>query len=332
MENEDPATPKDTSVQRAGHVGRGFLMGTADVIPGVSGGTVALVLGIYPRLVNAIRNIDLDLARAALGAVAGGSEGRHRFRRRLAEADLLFLILLGLGILTALVTLAGVLTYLLETQPVVMLALFFGLILASAWIPWRMIHWDPGTVGHVATIIAWGVFGFALAWWIAGIHVLLAPQGSWFVVVAGAIAICAMILPGISGAFLLLIMGMYDRMLEALHERDLAVIGLFIAGAAVGILSFSRLLWWLLATHRNRTMAALTGLMLGSLRRLWPFKDAYDAEFATGRNVLPGPWSADIAAALMAFLLGAAVVVLIEAVAAWHRHRTASAVTPEDPA
>jgi putative membrane protein len=284
-------------------------MGSADVIPGVSGGTIALILGIYTRLVDAIRAIDLRLARRAWDALRNGRDGRFALADHLRRIDLLFLVFLGIGILTAIAIGARIILGVAEAEPVATRALFFGLILASAWIPWRMLE------RRGAREVALGALGLILAYWMTGLPLFDGPGGLWFVPVAGAIAICAMILPGISGAFLLLVMGMYTRLLDAVREFDLVILSLFAAGAAVGLLAFSRVLSWLLHAHRSPTLAFLTGLMLGALRKVWPFQTGATGIDATGTNVWPEAWHHDVTVAVAAFLLGAAVVLLLDRLA-----------------
>lgn len=300
--------PEETVRQRLAHVGRGFLMGIADVIPGVSGGTIALILGIYTRVVHAIRALDWKLVEAAAGVVTRGRRGRAAFGAALKKADVPFLALLVFGVGSAIVLMAGPMTSLLANYPSLMLALFFGLVLGGAWVPWRMIEADGRDPARLSIMAALAASAAVVTYLAVDLPALQGPEGLWFVAVAGAIAICAMILPGISGAFLLLLMGMYDRMLAALHDRDWVVIGLFVAGAGVGILAFSRILARLLDEARSATLALLTGLMIGSLRRLWPFKASYDVEFGVGENVLPAVVDAGVVAVAASFLAGMTLV------------------------
>ena len=289
---------------------RGFLMGSADVVPGVSGGTVALVLGIYERLVAAIH----------AGSAALGYAVRGRFadmRRRLGDVEwgLLLPLLAGIGL--AVITLASLIDRLLEEQPQNTAAAFFGLVLGSIVIAWRLVrHWDSVRIGTGAAvaIVAFVVLG------LRG-EALTDPSLVLFLG-AGAIAIVAMILPGISGSFILLMLGMYQAILDAVNDRDLAVIGVFLIGAVVGLASFSTLLNHLLRTHHDTVMAALIGLMLGSLRVLWPWPDGADTA------ALSGPVDP-----LVPALLAAAGLVVVLAIG-WFARKSpvASHQSPDGPA
>lgn len=244
---------------------RGFLMGSADVVPGVSGGTIAVLVGIYERLVHAI-----SMASRALGNVL-----RLRFRdalARLREIDWALIVPLLIGIAAAILLLAGVISNLLETQPVAMAGLFTGLVAASAWVAWRMIRQPNGTTAIVMLVVALATF-FLLG--LKGGEVI---DPSWLVIFgSGAIAICAMILPGISGSFLLLMLGMYDFIISAVDDRDLPVMGIFALGCIVGLALFSQVLDWSLAKHHDIVVAAMVGLMIGSFRVLWPWPNGVDS-------------------------------------------------------
>ncbi len=288
--------------------GRGFLMGAADIVPGVSGGTVALVLGIYERLVRNVR-----IGAGVLGALARGRAAEAR--RRFASIEWPFVLSLLAGILAALVALASVLERLLEDHPVQMAALFFGLVAGSIPLAWLAVRrWNAGrAIVFVAVAVA--------AFWVLGLRseevgdpALAAYLG------AGAVAIVAMILPGISGSFILLMLGMYEAVLGAVNDRDLVVLGVFLAGAVVGLALFSTVLDRLLRDHHDLVMAALVGLMTGSLRVLWPWPDGTD----TAR--LAGPEGTEWMGAL---LLAAAGFAAVQAVAALGRSR--GHAPPADP-
>ncbi len=251
--------------QSARHYAQGLLMGGADIIPGVSGGTMALIVGIYTDLVDSISQVfgsavqfvrgRRSEARAAWGTVHWG-----------------LIIPLGLGIATALLIGAKIIPGLLEAYPVQSRALFFGLIAGSIPIPWMRIGEKTGRMVAVAAIA--GVIAFFLV----GLPpAAIENPGLLRVFLSASVAICAMILPGVSGSFLLVVLGMYEATLAAVNARDFVYVGVFMLGAATGIGLFSKVLDWLLLHRHDLTMAALVGLMAGSLRALWPWQnDARD--------------------------------------------------------
>lgn len=242
-----------------GHVLQGVAIGAANVIPGVSGGTMALLFGIYERLIELLGSLfkaGLDLVRLDFSA----------FRTRMQGISWGFFLALSAGILIAPLAGARLIPEWLDTWPEASRSLFFGLILGSLPIPWLRI-----TERSVANAI-WMVGAAALAFYLVGLpprDVVDPSLLAYFL--AAAVAICAMILPGVSGAFLLLVLGMYRPLFEAIDARNLAVIGAFGLGAGLGLGSFALLLRWLLDRYHNATMAVLVGLMAGSLRSLWPW-------------------------------------------------------------
>ncbi len=251
-------------------IARGFLMGGADAIPGVSGGTVALILGIYPRLVAAISRFDLRL----LGLLTGGE-----IREAAVHVDFRFLFFLLVGIGAGLGGLMSTMHHLLEHEMQRTFAAFFGMIVASCWIVGRMVGRFDGARA------AGAVGGAAFAYWLVGLPLLQnPPESALWIFLCGAVAICAMILPGISGAFILLILGAYHEItgiVRGLAAGDagteaITTLAAFAAGAVTGLLAFSKVLHALLARHRAMTMAVLTGFMVGSLRKIWPFKADLD--------------------------------------------------------
>jgi len=242
-------------------------MGGADIIPGVSGGTVALILGIYRRLVTAISHFDLETLRLV---------GRREFAKAIERVDLYFLVALGTGIVSGIVLLASLMHSLLTHASTrsYTLAVFFGLILASSVIVARMVRgWNAGTLAVCA-------LGVAIAYSITGLPVADTEPTYLYVLFCGMVAICAMILPGISGAYILLLLGMYIYItgaIKGLPKGDLSVenlttIAVFCAGCTIGLVTFSKILRWLLAHHESVTLALLGGFMLGSLRKIWPFQ------------------------------------------------------------
>jgi len=287
-------------VQHLLNVVRGFLMGSADIVPGVSGGTVALVLGIYERLVHNIRT----------GAAALGSLLRGRFakaRRRLGEVEWVFLVPLLLGIGLAIVTLAALIRGLLDIDkghPVETTAVFFGLIVGSIAIAWQIVRrWDSLRYG-VLTLVA--AAAFALLGLRSGeVH----DPALWVFFAAGIVAIVAMILPGVSGSFILLMIGMYETVLTAVDDRDLAVLAVFAVGTVLGLAAFSTLLDRLLDRHHDTLLAVLIGLMIGSLRVLWPWPAGDSA--ALGR---PVDW-------VLPLMLATAAAVVVLAIGSMSSHR-----------
>lgn len=240
---------------------RGMLMGAADIVPGVSGGTMAFITGIYDTLLASIRAVDLEFLRLLLRADIPGA-WRH--------VNGGFLLVLLLGIATSILSLARLISWILEHHPVPLWAFFFGLILASAAVLLRQVtRW---TAARLACLLA----GCAIGLGVALSPVVALDGGLAGIFMAGFLAICAMILPGISGSFILVLLGMYGTVLLALRNFDLVFIAVFAAGAISGLLCFSRLLHWLLGRFHAATMALLTGFLFGSLAVVWPWKRVLD--------------------------------------------------------
>ncbi len=291
---------------------KGFCMGVADIIPGVSGGTIAFITGIYADLLAAIRSVN---ARCLASLV------RLRPLDALGEVHLRFLAPLLLGLGAALVGMAGLMHHLLTTHPVQIWALFLGLIAASVLVVGREVgRWDARTLGALA-------LGAVAAWVITGLIPVSTPEAPWFLFLCGVVAICAMILPGISGSFLLLILGKYEYVTAALRNPlepgNLLVLLVFGCGCAVGIAGFSRLLSWLLARWHAPVVALLTGFMAGAARKVWPWKEPLETVVVRGdvhvlREALVLPRGLDAATfwALGLMAAGFAAVLLLDAVAA----------------
>jgi len=291
-------------------IGRGFLMGAADIVPGVSGGTVALVLGFYQRLVASIRAGSSALGRLIRFDIAG-------FRRWLAAVEWSFLVPLLVGILLAIIALAGVIERLLHDYPIEMAALFLGLIAGSIVIVWQLLtKRDAKRLGIMVVV---GLTVFFLLGLREGTSEETVSQFTepelWTFFVAGAIAICAMILPGVSGSFLLVMLGMYGPVLGAVNDRDVGTLLVFLIGATVGLALFSQGLHWALREHYDSVMAALIGLMVGSIRVLWPWPDGLNTTSlgAPDRN---------IASAIVIAVIACAVVLAINGLAKRTEHRT----------
>jgi putative membrane protein len=273
-------------------------MGSADLVPGVSGGTIALVIGIYERLVASIREGSLALGSLGRGSVA-------RFRQRLGAVEWGLLIPLLLGILTAVGLLSSVLEAQLKERPTILAAAFFGLVVGSVWIAWRMID-SPSPMRVMVALVVGGVVFVALG--LGGDATVTNPSLGWFFG-AGALAICAMILPGISGSLILVLVGMYGAVLGSVTDRDFGALGVFVVGAVLGLAVFSQVLHWALANHRDTVLAGLVGLMAGSLRILWPWPQGVDSA------LLSAP-ADDWGWAVLATGIGLAVVLVISRLAA----------------
>lgn len=298
---------------------RGLCMGMADVVPGVSGGTIAFILGIYDELIHAVHALNWSFLRRLL---------RLQWRAAFAEFPWRFLLALGLGILLAIFTLAEVMSWALHHHPSLVWAFFFGLVLASTLLVRRRVQ--QWTAGRTAA----AVLAAALLFWLIGNTPLETPKAAWFLFLSGFTAICAMILPGISGAFILVLLGKYQDMLEALIHFDLFTLGVFAAGAAAGLISFVRVLRWLLTRYHDTTVAVLTGMMLGSLRKLWPWK----AHLSGGTEqsaaaphemlILPTEFTTEVVLTAGMMLVGFGTIVAVESLAR-RRARHGGAVLPE---
>jgi putative membrane protein len=278
---------------------RGFMMGAADIVPGVSGGTIALIVGIYERLVASVRAGSSALGRLLRGDLPG-------FRRWFTTVEWSFIIPLAGGILTAVVVLAGALESLLHDYPEEMAGLFTGLIAGSVIVAWSLVrHWTNPRIGVlIGTAIAvFVLLGFREGTTEETVKQVLDPA-LWVFFVSGAIAICAMILPGISGSFLLVILGMYGPVLDAVNDRDLVTLTVFLVGTVTGLALFSQVLNWALEHHHDSVMAGLIGLMAGSLRVLWPWPDGLDS------TALAVPGDDVVIATMLAVLAFVAVLIL----------------------
>ncbi len=283
---------------------KGFCMGAADVVPGVSGGTMAFVLGIYEALIDAIRSFDAVFFRMLLSL---------RFREALERVRWRFLVAVGAGILCAVFSLARVLSWLLHHHPVPVWAFFFGLIVASiVTVSRRIRRWRPAIPAGI-------LVGAAGAYVLVGIVPMSTPEVPWFLFLSGAVAICAMILPGISGAFILVLLGKYLFVLEAVNNRDVFTLGVVASGAVVGLMAFSRVLGWLFERFHDLTIAVLAGLMLGSLRKVWPWKQTARTGLeeragdlgSVPANVLPSQWTPEVTLALVLAAAGLLAVLAV---------------------
>lgn len=240
---------------------KGFAMGAANVIPGVSGGTIALITGIFERLIDSLKSFDVKAMRLLL---------KGKIKDFVEYTDLIFLIVVLFGTGVSIISFAKLLTYLFINYPIFIWAYFFGLILASVWFVGKTI--DKFTIA----VFFWFIIGAAVAITIT----LISPAGEntsfWYLFLSGIVAICSMILPGLSGSFVLVLMGEYELVLRAVDNFNFGVLIPVALGAVIGLLAFAHLLSWLYKRFKNQTIALLSGFILGSLWILWPWKNAYD--------------------------------------------------------
>lgn len=237
---------------------KGMLMGAADIVPGVSGGTIAFITGIYERLLHALKML--------LPAVAGLIKSRQ-IKRFIIEADLFFLMTLFSGILVSVVSLAKVISYLMADYPIPLWSGFFGLILASVFVVAKDVkQWS-------FKLLLCLLFGVLVAWGITQISPASLQKSTLTIFFSGMLAICAMVLPGISGSFILVILGSYSWVLAAIKQFEWSTLGVFLAGCFVGLLSIANILSWAFEKYKDITLAILTGFMLGAMVKVWPWKE-----------------------------------------------------------
>lgn len=273
---------------------KGMGMGAADVVPGVSGGTIAFIVGIYDELINTIKSINLQSLKLLF---------TFKFKEFWKAVNGNFLFSLFAGIAISVFSLAKLITYLLVAHPILVWAFFFGLVLASTWFVAKDIEgWNWKTVLSF-------IIGAVIAYYITVVTPAETPTNLLFIFLCGAIAICAMILPGISGSFILVLLGKYHYIMDAVKGLDLLILCVFGAGAFIGITSFSRVLSYALKHFRNVTMAVLAGFMLGSLNKVWPWKTTEieiinGTEFTIEHNSLPTQYLVEgIALMIVGFML-----------------------------
>jgi putative membrane protein len=289
---------------------KGMAMGAADVVPGVSGGTIAFISGIYEELLSAISAFD----RAAFASLFAG-----RFKEFWKHINGSFLVVLLSGILISVVSLAQLLSWMLEHKPVLLWSFFFGLVLASIIFVGKEIR------SRALWVWLLLILGAVLAYYITTLEPLVTGGSSLFYLfLSGMLAICAMILPGISGAFILVLLGAYGMVLRAIHEHDLLLLAVLAAGGVTGLLTFSKLLKWLFDRYRNGMLALLTGFIAGSLNKIWPWKQVMETRMFEGKelvikeiSVLPGQFKGDpeLGAAIVLGVLGFCLILLLERMA-----------------
>lgn len=247
-------------------------MGAADVVPGVSGGTIAFITGIYEELLETINSVNLSALKKLK------TEGLKGFWKHI-NGNFLVALFLGIGI--SIVSLAKLITYLLEHHSILLWSFFFGLILSSVYLVGKTVKkWNVGKI--IGLLI-----GAAIAFYITILPPMENPNALWFVFLSGAIAICAMILPGISGSFILLLLGSYEMVLGAIKDAKLSVIAVFAVGCVTGLLSFSKLLNWMFKKYHDLTIAILTGFLVGSLNKIWPWKETISTRINSHGETVP---------------------------------------------
>ncbi len=285
-------------------------MGAADVVPGVSGGTIAFISGIYEELITSINQVNLSLLKTlrTQGLAATWKQVNGNF-----------LISIFLGIAISIITLAKLISWLLINQPVLLWSFFFGLVIASIIFVAKGIEkWN------LAAFIVLAL-GAGVAYYITQLPPVENTESLPYLFLSGALAICAMILPGISGAFILVLLGSYKTILDAVHERDIAILATVFTGAVFGILSFARLLKWMFQHYKNITLALLTGFIIGSLSKIWPWKEVLTSKVFDGKtipvlekNVSPLSYEGDpqLLWAILLAILGFLLIFMLEKLAA----------------
>ena len=290
---------------------KGMAMGAADLVPGVSGGTIAFISGIYEELLNSISSFNFSLINVFK------NEG---FKSVWIKVNGNFLVSLFVGILISVLSLAKLIESMLENHPIVIWSFFFGLVLASIiYIGKQITKWTKDSFLCL-------ILGAILAFYITTLNPMVSANSSpWFLFLVGMIAICAMILPGISGSFILVLLGAYKPVLNALNTKDFVSIIIFLVGAILGLLSFSRILKWLFSTYKNCTLATLTGFIIGSLNKIWPWKETIswrtnskgiEVPFNTA-SVSPFSFEGDnqLLISIFLMLIGFGLIILLEKLA-----------------
>ncbi len=290
---------------------KGFAMGVANVIPGVSGGTIALLTGIFERLINALKSFDVEAVRLLL---------KFKFREFAQHVDFGFLLSVFVGVGVSIISVAKLLEFLFQSYPVYVWSFFFGLILVSVWFVGKSI----GKI-DVAAAVSF-VVGAAVAFGLSVMNPATENTAFWYLIICGAVAVCSMILPGLSGSFVLILMGNYQLiMIYAVSHFDMKIIVPVAIGVVVGLLAFSHFLSWLLSRYARQTMAVLTGFIFGSLGTIWPWKNPVylmqdGAEvLKNGKPIIqsyqmyfPQEFSAEVAIAIVLMAAGMAALWALE--------------------
>jgi putative membrane protein len=292
---------------------KGLCMGGADIIPGVSGGTIALITGIYEKLLAAIKSVDINFFKKLFS---------FKIKEALAGVHIRFLMVLFAGIAIAIISLARLMNFLLKTHPEPTFSLFIGLIAASTIVIGKQVKWK---ISSIISIIA----GAVVAYVVVGLIPVNTPNELWFIFLSGVIGICAMILPGLSGAFILLILGKYEYITGTLKApfsvneisgtHNLLIILVFCIGCAIGLAGFSRFLNWLLSKWHNATLAFLAGLMAGSMRKIWPWKGEAVVKVIRGKehvitqeNILPQNFDSSLMLSLALIVVGIVFILVLD--------------------
>lgn len=291
---------------------KGMAVGVANIIPGVSGGTIALITGIFERLINAIKSFGLGSLKLLLSG---------KFKEFAEKTDLYFLLSLFAGVFIAIVALARLFDFLFTNYPVYLWSYFFGLVLASVYFVGKTISkWDIG-------VIIFFALGTAIAVALSFVNPAAENANFFYLIICGVVAICSMILPGLSGSFVLILMGNYQLVaIEAINNRDFEIILPVMIGAVGGLIAFSHILSWVFKRYKNQTIAILTGFILGSLNILWPWKDIVYLKDELGETVIkkgemvvekyisimPSEFNVEVMLALVFAIIGIASISLIE--------------------
>lgn len=284
---------------------KGMAMGIAELVPGVSGGTIAFVTGIYEEFIGSINNVSLSTFKVLK------NEGFKAFWKKLNGT---FLAVLFGGMIVSMLSLSKLISWLLEFHPIPIWAFFFGLVLASVIFVAKAINkWS------IASIVLFGL-GAAIAFYITTLPPSANTDSLPFLFFSGALAICAMVLPGISGAFILVLLGSYKTILDAVNDKDLKIVITVALGVIFGILSFARVLKWMFAHYKNTTLAILTGFILGSLNKIWPWKNIIETiqvgkkEIILDENISPFSYAGDnhLALAIIMAIVGFSLIFVLE--------------------
>ena len=288
---------------------KAFCMGIADLIPGVSGGTIAFITGIYEGMLDAVGSVN----KRSLSALF-----RLDFKSFLSIVHIRFLIPLVIGILSAIFLLARVMHYLINEHPIPTWATFFGLIAASIIVIFKELD-NPKIASNLIPLVIGAIF----AWIMVSLIPVDTPTSSWFIYLCGIIGITAMILPGLSGSFLLLILGKYEFITGAVKspfvDGNFIILLTFVAGSITGVAGFSRVLNWFMKHYRSQTMAFLTGVLIGSMKKVWPWKEVLETKVVRGKvrilrdtNILPSEMNGEVALAIIVCIVGFIAVLWME--------------------